>query len=86
MYINLIDYEKAFDSIDRQMLWKLLRQYGGPKKNVSTEVKEAIRSIRGGKQLTHINNITKEEIAAMRNSGTETLTKRHLQLGLYLIK
>ncbi|VDP87632.1 unnamed protein product [Schistosoma mattheei] len=24
-YINFIDYEKAFDSVDRRTLWKLLR-------------------------------------------------------------
>ena len=28
MYINFIDYEKAFNSVDRQTLWKLLRHYG----------------------------------------------------------
>ena len=27
LYINFIDYEKAFDSVDRQTLWKLLRHY-----------------------------------------------------------
>ena len=26
--INVIDYEKAFDSGDRETLWKLLRHYG----------------------------------------------------------
>ncbi|VDO55800.1 unnamed protein product [Schistosoma margrebowiei] len=30
LYINLIDYEKAFDSVDRAILWKLLRHYGMP--------------------------------------------------------
>ena len=35
MYINFIDYEKAFDSVDRQTLWKLLRHYGVPVKIVS---------------------------------------------------
>ena len=34
LYINFIDYEKAFDSVDRQMLWKLLRHYGVPQKLV----------------------------------------------------
>ena len=24
LYINFMDYEKAFDSVDRQALWKLL--------------------------------------------------------------
>ncbi|XP_075316757.1 uncharacterized protein LOC142376932 [Odontesthes bonariensis] len=35
LYINFIDYEKAFDSIDRDTLWKLLRHYGIPEKFVS---------------------------------------------------
>ena len=34
LYINFIDYEKAFDSLDRQTLWKLLRHYGVPGKLV----------------------------------------------------
>ncbi|VDP27475.1 unnamed protein product [Schistosoma margrebowiei] len=33
LYINFIDYEKAFDSVDRTILWKLLRHYGVPQKN-----------------------------------------------------
>ena len=32
LYINFIDYEKAFDSVDRNTLWKLLRHYGIPVK------------------------------------------------------
>ncbi|VDP42807.1 unnamed protein product [Schistosoma margrebowiei] len=32
LYINFIDYEKAFDSVDRTTLWKLLRHYGVPQK------------------------------------------------------
>lgn len=35
LYVNFIDYEKAFDSVDRQTLWKLLRYYGVPQKIVS---------------------------------------------------
>ena len=27
LYINFIDYEKAFDSVDRETMWKLLRHY-----------------------------------------------------------
>ncbi|VDP11066.1 unnamed protein product [Schistosoma margrebowiei] len=30
LYINFIDYVKAFDSEDRTTLWKLLRYYGVP--------------------------------------------------------
>ena len=32
LYINFVDYEKAFDNVDRQTLWKLLRHYGIPEK------------------------------------------------------
>ena len=32
LYVNFIDYEKAFDSVDRETLWKLLRHYGIPEK------------------------------------------------------
>ena len=34
-YINFVDFEKAFDSIDRTVLWKLLRHYGLPTKFVT---------------------------------------------------
>ena len=32
LYVNFIDYEKAFDSVDRTTLWKLMRHYGIPPK------------------------------------------------------
>nr|KAG5689139.1 hypothetical protein BaRGS_006347 [Batillaria attramentaria] len=35
LYINFINYEKAFDSVDREALWKLLRHYGVPGKIIS---------------------------------------------------
>ena len=35
LYINFIDYEKAFDSVGRETMWKLLRHYGVPKKIIS---------------------------------------------------
>ena len=35
LYINFIDYEKAFDSVDRETLWKLLRHYGFPEKIIA---------------------------------------------------
>ena len=34
LFINFIDYEKAFDSIDRTSLWKIMRHYGIPTKIV----------------------------------------------------
>ena len=35
LYANFVDYEKAFDSLDRESLWKLLRRYGAPMKVVN---------------------------------------------------
>jgi len=35
LYINFIDFEKAFDSVDRELLWKLLRHYVVPDKIIS---------------------------------------------------
>ena len=35
LYINFVDYEKAFDSLDRETLWNLLRHYGIPEKLVT---------------------------------------------------
>ncbi|CAH8291906.1 unnamed protein product [Schistosoma rodhaini] len=35
LYINFIDYEKAFDSVDRTTLWRLLRHNGVPEKIVN---------------------------------------------------
>ena len=34
-YINFVDYRKAFDSLDRKTLWKILAHYGIPKKLIS---------------------------------------------------
>ena len=35
IYVNCVDYEKAFDSLDRETFWKLLRHYGVPMKFVN---------------------------------------------------
>ena len=32
LYVNFVDFEKAFDSVFRQALWKVLREYGVPEK------------------------------------------------------
>ena len=34
LYVNFVDFEKAFDSIHRESLWKILRNYGIPCKIV----------------------------------------------------
>ena len=35
VFFNFIDFEKAFDSISRDVLWRLLRHYGMPVKVVT---------------------------------------------------
>ena len=35
LYINFVDYEKAFDNLDKETLWKLLQHYGIPEKLIS---------------------------------------------------
>ncbi|GFS07022.1 reverse transcriptase SR3-left [Elysia marginata] len=32
LYVNFVDFEKAFDNVDRESLWKLLRHFGVPQK------------------------------------------------------
>ena len=34
LYINFVDFQKAFDSINRKSLWRILRAYGIPKEIV----------------------------------------------------
>lgn len=36
LLINFIDFKKAFDSVNRKTLWKILRNYGIPSKLVTT--------------------------------------------------
>ena len=55
LYIEFVDYEKAFDSIDRPTLWNLMRHYGIPDKitNIIKNSYEGMncRVVHGG-QLT----------------------------------
>ena len=43
LYINFVDFTKAFDSLDRSRLWKILRHYGIP-----SELVDLIRAIYAG--------------------------------------
>ena len=45
LYMNFVDFEKAFDSVDRSTLWKLLRHYGIPPKLVNI-IKESYDGFR----------------------------------------
>lgn len=60
LYITFIDYEKAFDSVDRETIWNLLRHYGVPSKivNIIRSSYEGFncRVIHGG-QLTEPFNV-----------------------------
>jgi hypothetical protein len=53
--MNFIDFEKAFDSIDHQVLWKILKHYGIPQKIISI-----IQQLNDGFscQLVHDGNLT----------------------------
>ncbi|VDP35797.1 unnamed protein product [Schistosoma curassoni] len=44
LYINFIDYEKAFDSVDRTTLWKP-RHYGVPKNTLRREMETDVRKM-----------------------------------------
>ena len=43
MLVNFIDYEKAFGSIDRKTLWKIMRYYGIPQ-IISNLIKEMYKN------------------------------------------
>ena len=55
LYINFLDYEKAFDSVDRGTLWMLLRHYGVPE-----EMTDMIRNLYDGLtcRVVHGNQLT----------------------------
>ena len=55
LYINFVDYENAFNSLDRDTLWKLLRHYGMPEKIITL-----IRNTYDGMtcKVTHAGRIT----------------------------
>ena len=45
LYIGFVDYEKAFDSLDRESLWKLLMHYGVPPK-IANLIKETYEGMK----------------------------------------
>lgn len=61
LYVNFVDYEKAFDSLDRESLWELMRHYA-PEKFVTL-----IRT-------THEGMACKVRHAAKVSAGFEVLT------------
>ena len=61
LYINFIDFEKAFDSISREVLWRLLRHYGLSVKRVTI-----IRALYEGFSTQVVHNGQKTEPLSMR--------------------
>ena len=57
LYICFIDYEKAFDSLDREVLWRLMRHYGIPQKIVNM-VKESYNGMKS--KVVHEGKLTEE--------------------------
>ncbi|VDP32521.1 unnamed protein product [Schistosoma mattheei] len=45
LYINFIDYEKAFDSVDRTTLWRPPRYYGVLKNTLRREMETDVRKM-----------------------------------------
>lgn len=43
LYVNFIDYKKAFDRVDKGTLWKVLRHFGVP-----DEITNIIRNLYEG--------------------------------------
>jgi hypothetical protein len=49
--MNFIDFKQAFDTVDRNVLWKILQQYGTPNKFVNI-----IKTLYGGCQAKVVHN------------------------------
>ena len=79
LYINVVDYEKAFDSLDRDTLWKLLQHYGIPNTLISlirnSYEDMACRVIHAG-QLTD-SFMVKYRSEARMSSVTILISARH---------
>uniref|UniRef100_A0A0B7BKS6 Reverse transcriptase domain-containing protein n=1 Tax=Arion vulgaris TaxID=1028688 RepID=A0A0B7BKS6_9EUPU len=52
LYMCFVDFEKAFDSIDRKSMWGILRNYGVPEKTV-----DIIRQLYEGFACQVIHNV-----------------------------
>ena len=66
LYINFIDFEKAFDSVSREVLWLLLRRYGIPVKIVTI-----IRALYEGFSAQVVHNGQKSTPLNMRTGGRQ---------------
>ena len=55
LHINFIDFKKAFDSVDRETLWKILRYHGVPEKLINIiicQYRDSVCRVIHGRGLT----------------------------------
>ena len=45
LHVNLTDYEKAFDSVEWECLWKTLRHYGIPEKKIASIIQNSYEEL-----------------------------------------
>ncbi|RUS68624.1 hypothetical protein EGW08_023614 [Elysia chlorotica] len=67
LYINFVDFEKAFDSIHRDSLWRILRAYGIPEKIVLLSTLEDLDFADDLALLSHTHNHMQEKTARLSN-------------------
>ena len=81
LYISFIDFEKAFVSISREVLWKLLRHYGMPIKIVIRDLYEVFTA-----QVVHNKQKTEACVCTKRKDGVsvEGVQVRELDKFTYL--
>jgi hypothetical protein len=48
LFLNFVDFEKAFDSLDREVLWNLMPHYGIPQKLIKI-IRNSYNNIHEGK-------------------------------------
>ncbi|VDP74903.1 unnamed protein product [Schistosoma mattheei] len=83
LYINFIVYEKAFDSVDRRRLWKILRHYGVPEKivNIIRNSKDGLQCkvVCGGQLTDAFQNVildkNEEEVFYLPSNISQQLTQ-----------
>ncbi|XP_063416357.1 uncharacterized protein LOC134697999 [Mytilus trossulus] len=68
LYLTFVDFERAFDSIDHQVLWNILRHYGIPEKKIISVIKQLYDGLTC--QVSHAETLTdpfqEEESTSLR--------------------
>ena len=74
LYINFIDFEKAFDSVNREGMWQLMRHYGIPSKIVTiikVQTRKGGSVTIGGEELEEIEQFTYLGSVISKTGGTD---------------